>query len=194
MKNSFRFCRCLARGPDWHCNQSGFSLHDLLTTSAVAGVLSLGAVSMNGLVQDTRMTAAINQIMGDLSLARSEAVKRGSRVAICRSNDGLSCSGSAWNEGWIVFSDANKNYKLDDDENLILVQQGMPGDMTLRYGGEKMSYARLAYYPEGYARPNATFTLCNGRGSAKAKAVIINTVGRPRVSGKTLEDKPLTCS
>ncbi len=173
---------------------AGYSLHDLLVTSTVAGFLGLGAVSMHGLVQDTRMTAGVNELMGNLNLARSEAIKRGSRIAICRSQDGISCSGTGWNEGWIVFTDANENYKLDNNETLILVRPEMPGNMSLRYGGEKASYARLAYYPEGYARPNATFTFCDNRGSAKAKSVIINTVGRPYTSDKTWENEPLTCS
>lgn len=194
MKNSHDV---LSRKP-WRANprfhQTGYSIFDLIITSAVAGILSLGAVGMNGLVQDARMTSTVNLLMGDLSLARSEAIKRGSRVAICRSNDGISCSGSTWNGGWIVFSDANENYALDEGENLIRVQQGMQESMSLRYGGEIMSYTRLAYYPEGYARPNATFTFCDSRGSAKAKAVIINTVGRPYSSTKSWENKPLECS
>ena len=194
MNNNFHGLRHQSRRVSSRFTQSGYSIFDLIVTSAVAGVLSLGAVGMTGLVQDTRMTATVNLLMGDLSLARSEAIKRGSRVAICRSNDGISCSGSSWNEGWIVFSDANENYKLDDGENLVRVQQGMQENMSLRYGGEIMSYARMAYYPEGYARPNATFTFCDSRGSAKAKAVIINMVGRPYSSTKSWENKPLECS
>ena len=181
------------RAPTRHI-MAGYSLHDLLVTSTVAGFLGVGGASMAGLVQDARMTAAVNELMGNLNLARSESIKRGSRIAICRSQDGISCSGTGWNEGWIVFTDANENYKLDDDETLILVRQEMPGNISLRYGGEKASYARLAYYPEGYARPNATFIFCDNRGPVKAKSVIINTVGRPYTSDKTWEKKPLTCS
>src|SRR3990167_3640035 len=90
------------RAPTRHI-MAGYSLHDLLVTSTVAGFLGLGGASMAGLVQDARMTAAVNELMGNLNLARSESIKRGSRIAICRSQDGISCSGTGWNEGWIVF-------------------------------------------------------------------------------------------
>ncbi|HSW53103.1 MAG TPA: GspH/FimT family pseudopilin, partial [Sulfuricaulis sp.] len=85
-----------------------------MVTSVVAGVLSLGAVSMAGVMQDTRMTGMVNQLMGDLNLARSEAIKRNAVIALCKSDDGASCSRhAAWNDGWIVFVDDNNNHEVD---------------------------------------------------------------------------------
>src|SRR4030067_601946 len=91
--------------------QGGYSLYDLIITSAVASVLGVGAMGMSSLLQDARMTAATNQLMGHLSLARSEAIKRNARVTLCKSRDAVACTdASAWQEGWLVFADDNKNH------------------------------------------------------------------------------------
>lgn len=174
--------------------QAGYSVFDLIITSAVAGILSLGAVGMNGLVQDARMTAAVNQVMGDLNLARSEAIKRSAPITLCKSNDGASCSDeAAWRDGWIVYTDPNKNREVDTGEIIIRAQQALTGDMTLRYG-ETGTYTYVRYNSSGEASRAATFTFCDNRGADKAKAVIIFWTGRPRVSTRTSEDEPLSCS
>jgi type IV fimbrial biogenesis protein FimT len=174
--------------------QAGYSIYDLLITSAVASILGLGAVGMTGMVQDTRMTAAVNQLMGDLNLARSEAIKRHTIIALCKSDNGSSCSeDTAWNEGWIVFTDDNNNHDVDAGETVVRVQQALEGNLTLRYG-ETGTYTYVRYNPSGEAWPGATFSFCDSRGADKAKAVIVYWTGRPRVSARTSENKPLSCS
>lgn len=174
--------------------QAGYSIYDLLITSAVAGVLGVGAVGMTGLVQDARMTAAVNQLMGDLALTRSEAIKRNAIIALCKSGGGDSCStGTSWNDGWIVFTDDNNSHDVDPGETVIRVQQGLNGNLNLRYG-ETGAYSYVRYNPAGEAWPGATFTLCDDRGAGKAKAVIVYWTGRPRVSTRTSANAPLSCS
>ena len=174
--------------------QAGFSLHELLVTSVIAGVVGTGAVGFVGLMQDTRMTSAVNRIMGDLALARSEAIKRNATVTLCKSRDGNSCTDdSAWHEGWMIFADDNKNHDLDAGEAIIHVREALAGGMTLRYG-ETGTYTYVGYNTSGEAVRAATFTFCDGRGPEKAKAVIVYWTGRPRVSAKTSEGKLLRCS
>ncbi|GAB4513358.1 MAG: hypothetical protein Tsb0026_17950 [Sulfuricaulis sp.] len=174
--------------------QAGYSIFDLIVTSAVAGVLSLGAVGMNGLVQDARITVTVNQLMGDLSLARSEAIKRNTIIALCKSNNGVSCTtDTTWNKGWIVFTDDNNNHDVDTGETIVRVQQPLEGNLTLRYG-ETGTYSYVRYNPSGEAWPGATFSFCDGRGADKAKAIIVYWTGRPRVSSVNSSNGPLTCS
>ena len=170
--------------------QSGYSIFDLMVTSAVAGIISLGAVGMNGLAQDARMTATVNQLMADLSLARSESIKRSTIVIMCKSNNGSSCTDSSWDQGWIIFSDENNNHKVDTGEEIIHVQQMLSGSVTMRYGSLH-DYMRYAPTSETWS---GTFTLCDNRGSNNAKAVIVYWTGRPRVSTKTSDGKPLNCA
>lgn len=175
--------------------QSGYSIFDLIITSAVAGVLSLGAVGMNGLVQDTRISAMTNQLMGNLSLARSEAIKRGLPVSVCASTTGSECQGSReWSGGWIMFSDANGNGKLEPGESVLHVQQET-AIRSLRFGAWGPGTGRwVTYETDGTTKQNGTFTLCDDRGADKARAVILLGTGRPRVSSVNSSNGPLTCS
>ena len=174
--------------------QAGYSLHDLMITSTVVGVLGVGAAGMSGPVKDTRMTASVNQLMGHLNLARSEAIKRNARVYLCKSRDGLACTqDSAWQEGWLIYVDGNVNHNFDPGETAIYVQQALPANMTLQYGNTG-TYSYVGYNSSGEAIRAATFTFCDGRGPEKGKGVIVYWTGRPRVSTRTSEDKPLKCS
>lgn len=174
--------------------QAGFSLHELLVTSVIAGVVGTGAVGFASLMQDTRMTTAVNSLMGDLALARSTAITRNAMVTVCKSRDGSSCTdAAAWHEGWLVFADDNNNHDIDAGEMILHVQERLTGDMKLRYG-ETGGYHYVRYNSTGEAWPGATFTFCDRRGAQNAKAVVVYWTGRPRVSAKTSEGKPLRCS
>lgn len=174
--------------------QAGFSLYDLIVTSAVAGFVSISAVGMVSVVQDTRMTAEINELMVQLNLARSEAIKRGANVTLCKSDNGVDCvRGSDWHQGWMVFTDHNGNRQVDADETVIQIKRPPENSMTLNFAGALNHDHYIAYKPGGQAEPNGTFTFCDGRGAAHARAVIVLGTGRPRVSTKTSQNQPLSC-
>ena len=172
---------------------AGYSLHDLLVTSTVAGFLGLGGASMAGLVQDARMTAAVNELMGNLNLARSEAIKHGTAVTLCKSENGTDCAkGSEWHKGWVVFVDSNTNRQIDTGEAIIQIKQSLDA-VALNFAGALNHDRYVTYQPTGKAEPNGTFTFCDNRGAKKAKAVILLGTGRPRTSSKNSSNKPLVC-
>lgn len=166
---------------------------DTLATLAVAGVVvGSGAPAMQNLMHEQRLTTQVNQLLGDLHLARSESIKRGVPVVLCKSSDGVACSTTAdWQNGWLVFVDSDDDRVLDANESVVRVQQALAAGTTLRYG---TSYRYVYYKPDGAAWPNATFTFCDPRDAAYAKAIIISTAGRARVSSKSSSDGPLSCS
>ncbi len=174
----------------------GVHAPEAVTAAAITGVLlSMATPALHSLILNNHMTTEVNVLMAVLNSTRGEAIKRGSAVTVCTSPNGTNCSDdSEWRAGWIVFADLNGNHVMDNGETVIRAQQGWQGPLALRYGGPKESYSYLTYYPEGYARPNATFTFCDSRGPAKAKTILINTVGRPRSSTKNSENKQIDCS
>lgn len=172
---------------------AGHSMTQVLTTLAVTGtVVSSGVPAMQNLVHEQRLTTQVNQLLGDLHLARSESIKRGVPVVLCKSSDGVACSATMdWQNGWLVFVDADDDRVLDTNEPIVRVQQALAAGTTLRYG---TSYRYVYYKPDGAAWPNATFTFCDPRDAAYAKAIIITTAGRARVSSKSSNNGPLSCS
>jgi len=175
--------------------QSGFSLYDLIITSAVASVLGAGAMGMSSLVQDARMTAGVNQLMTQLSLARSEAIKRRSAITLCASTTSTECQGTRkWHDGWIMFWDPNGNGRLEPGESILRVQES-PAIKSLRLGAWGPGTGQwVTYEADGTTKQNGTFTFCDSRGTAKAKAVILLGTGRPRVSALSAGGDPLNCT
>jgi type IV fimbrial biogenesis protein FimT len=65
---------------------AGFTLAELLMTITIASILlALAIPSFRSLMVDSKLTAQVNDIVGAIRLARSEAIRRNTRVSFCRS-------------------------------------------------------------------------------------------------------------
>jgi type IV fimbrial biogenesis protein FimT len=177
--------------------QRAISLFDMLVTLVVAGTLTALAVpAFNQLTARTRITTQVNRLLTDLHLARSEAIKRGQQVVLCKSRNGRRCSeDGAWQHGWVVFVDGNLNHLAEPDESVIHVQDTQVGVEThlnaSGSGAQRNHY--LGFRPDGMSGKRGTFTFCDPTAPASARAIVIYWTGRARVSGKTAEGLPLTC-
>jgi len=108
---------------------SGFTLIELLTVITIAAILmALGVPSYKYVTNANRISGEVNGLLGDMQYARSEAIKEGQTVTVCGSTNSTSCSGStAWESGWIVFSDVNGTGAVDSAADTILrVQRAFP--------------------------------------------------------------------
>lgn len=100
----------------------GFTLVELLTVMTIVAILlSIGVPSYRYVTNTNRIAGELNGLLGDMQLARMEAIKQGLPVTICISSDGVNCLTAAndWKNGWIVFYDANGNGKVDSAEALL---------------------------------------------------------------------------
>ena len=159
----------------------GFTLIELLVTLSVASILLTMAVpSFQVFVQDSLLLTQSNSFSSAMMLAKSEAVKRSSPATICSSTNGTSCNGGAvWSNGWLVFADADGDGVVDANE---IIQVGAP--LT---GGNTLTFAafgdpsRVIYAASGFAlASNGTFSLCDSRGAAMSRRIILNNQGRLR--------------
>src|SRR4030066_1839600 len=87
----------------------GFTLIELVVAMAVAAILVVVAVpNLRSFIQNGRLITQTNDRVGDLGLARSEAIKRRANVGICQSTDGITCAGGGnWRDGRAIFVDVN---------------------------------------------------------------------------------------
>lgn len=89
----------------------GFTLIELMVTiSIVAILLGLVTPSFTSLLNTNRLATQANDILGALTVARSEAIRLDRRVVLCRSDDGANCSTASdrW-PGWLLFVDNDNN-------------------------------------------------------------------------------------
>lgn len=107
----------------------GFTLLELLVVIAIIAILAALAVpSFKNLIQSNTMSGAVNTFMADLRFARSESIRRGGAVIMCRSDDAettATCgTGSTvgWESGWIIFHDLNNTGTRTSNEPLLRVQ------------------------------------------------------------------------
>lgn len=173
----------------------GFSLLELLTALAVTGImLSLAIPSFYQQLQTNRIRTHINGIVAGLHLARAEAIRRNGTVLVCESRDLDSCTeGADWSRGWIVFADANRNNRRDQDEPVLHVHPPASPAIRIEFNGAGRNGDRWLQYRATGSTKNGTFTICDHRGTAHARAVILYRTGRPRVSTRSASGKPLRC-
>ena len=103
--------------------QRGFTLIELIITMVVAGVLLAVAIpSFTAMIKNNRLATSANAFVTAANIARSEAIKRGVRVTVCKSADGASCTTSDdWDQGWIVFADLDNNATVDAGDTLTRI-------------------------------------------------------------------------
>lgn len=171
-----------------HRRQTGLTLIELLVVLAIVSVLVGAAVpSFRGLIRSTQLRSATDDLFSSLLLARSEAAKRRSRVALCKSADGATCTAKGgWEQGWIVFHDANNDGQRDKVEPLVQRVDRLATDMRLSGNLNVAKY--ISYSPTGETKlasgafQAGTITLCNASsGGEDARQIVLNSVGRPRV-------------
>ncbi len=121
-------------------NQAGVTMLEVTLGLAVAGVLTTAAVpAFDKALRSRHLVPTTNELIATLNLARSEALARGTRVAVAARNGN-------WAEGWHVFVDANDNGVLDSGEHIVRQSAvAAPGmaitpNFGITYPGTVLSY------------------------------------------------------
>lgn len=157
----------------------GFTLIELLITALVAAIVLTYAIpSFRDMLRRNEVVAHTNDLTADLNAARTEAVKRGSRVAICASDDGSTCAGdNDWASGWLVFVDSSEGDDGPEMAEKLLVRSKTPQYMIMT-GPESVQYT-----PRGAVTttPEVPFSI-NDAGCAddRARQIQINAAGLAR--------------
>jgi len=195
VKNSRqRSCfRCKTHSARHEC---AFSLYEALVALTVVSTIATVAVpSVQQLLFSQRMSGAVNSLVTALHLARSEAIKRGERAALCPSTNGRACrnngvSGTAWEDGYLLYIDRNDNHEFDADDLPVRMFDHTTG-LFIRSSAHR---DHVTYQPNGMsAGTNITFTFCDKRGRGAPRAVIVSNSGRPRTSSQDASGGTISC-
>ena len=164
--------------------ERGFTLLELLVTIAVAAILvAVAFPSYRGVVDRNTIAARVNDLVGDLNYARSQAVTRGRSVHLCKSDDQETCASSAsdWSQGWIVYvSDLDSESDPEPTpDNLLRVHR--MSSYTVQIDSKGSRFAQEVWFDaNGFATGhNGTLVIKNTSGSRETHIVVSNS-GRIR--------------
>lgn len=137
----------------------GFTLLELMITISVAAILvGLAVPSFQYVFNVGRVTAPANELLAGIQVARMEAIRRGARTVVCRSDNPdaatptCSAAGGAW-PGWVAFVDTNSNNGLDAGEPLL--RSGVIAGPAVLNASSNVTNQRIVFRPDGLARTPA---------------------------------------
>ncbi|MBF0610064.1 MAG: prepilin-type N-terminal cleavage/methylation domain-containing protein [Magnetococcales bacterium] len=170
-------------------SQQGYTLVELMITLAVAGVMiAASAPLVTDILRTNRLTALSNQLIGTLGYARSEAIKRSSRVTMCRSSSGSTCDGTQWENGWLIFVDSDKNSAYTAGETILRVREALPTNFTMRGGSTTTSTITFLSSGAVSTSANGVFALCYNSSTSNMQGVVVNKMGRIRAAQDSNSD------
>ena len=125
-------------------SSNGFTLIELMVVIVLLGLVAGIAIpSFNDLIQSNRQTALTNSMVGLLSFARSEAIRRGESVTV-------TASGNAFQA------------QLGDGTVIRQLEDAEPGQISQVTGGSNTVFRATGLIT---AATNVNFTICAKSGS-----------------------------
>jgi type IV fimbrial biogenesis protein FimT len=187
----------------------GFTLIELLVTIVVLSILlGLAVPAFRSFMQNDQQWVQTSNLILSFNVARSEAIKNDSTVfplipggpgaQICTSNDGVACTGTPWNQGWIVLGADPANPQ--NPPKRLQVVGALPAGTTLtEVVGNNLSVTFLSNgtvntAPGALVNVNpavpvpVAFKMCDSRGGAYARYLQVGLMGRVTAAQKAGQD------
>lgn len=174
----------------------GVTLIELMVTVSIMSIMvMIAAPSLQSFVRSTQLRTSTNDLATVLVYARSEAIKRGYPVTVCKSANitasSPACttgSTATWQAGWLVFVDHDGDGTVD---------AGTPADVPLRIGSASTEGVSISggtnfanyikYLPNGVsegggASASGSFDVCY---YGEGRSINIGPTGRTQVESKS---------
>ncbi len=189
---------------------AGFTLIELLVTIVVLSILlGLAVPAFRSFMQNDQQWVQQQNLMLGLNTARSEAIKNDLTISpaipggaqICTSSNGLTCTATPWEQGWIVLGVDPANPGNPAGKRLQVVGALPPGT-TLTEASNNLSLTFLSNGALNTApgalnqpapNPPVTFKMCDIRGPTFARYLQVTSMGRVLASptpGMDLNNPP----
>lgn len=152
--------------------QYGLTLIELLVTLAILAILmTIALPSFRDFFASNRIATASSDLVTNLNLARSEAIRRGMPVRLVSTN-----GGGDWTGGWTIVVDTNNDGDYTDTGE------------ELRRAGQASTLITIAssfttmieFQPSGRANTAGNFFICHDANTGSAREISVNMIGRIR--------------
>jgi type IV fimbrial biogenesis protein FimT len=191
---------------------AGFTLMELLVVIAIIAVLSVIAIpSYKSVTAQDRMASELNDLNGDIELARSAAIKQGVTVTICAAptagiqppatNPACSANAAGWNAGWIVFTDVNgtngkptQQYTAATGDTLLRIHAPLQGGDTVNTTPATTTALTFNRMGGSSVAANVTLSLHDPNNTAAwIRCLVVSEVGLAAQNTSTSGPAPGTC-
>lgn len=176
-------------------SQAGFNLLELLVVVIILGIVfAVGFPSFQFVTNSGRVSNPANELLATLQLARMEAIRRGQRTVVCRSENPLAaaptCTTTAGNwGGWLAYVDVNANDAFDGTDVRLRTHNINPPTVVVASAAVSGASSRVIFRPDGLARTaaggllGATIRVCvaTTRPADNARDVVITAGSRTAV-------------
>ena len=162
----------------------GFTIVELVIAIGLAALLAAAAVpAFHDWLGADQLANHARHLAESMTRARTEAIRRGHRVNLCKSPDREQCADlGSWDGGFVMYVDINHDGRIDAGEPVLGIEARAPPGVTVAANRPLDDY--VSYTSIGHARmlngalQMGTFTLCK-RGQRALHVVLANS-GRVR--------------
>jgi len=184
----------------------------MVTVGTSLILLSVAAPDFSAFIQNNRVKTATEDLVSAIHTARTEAIKRGSAVILCRTGnpgsdpaslgcmanqpDGAPNGEKDWSAGWIMYSKpgysgsgGGANYDYTTDGAPLMVGNLSASGVTVNSNADGNRW--LTFFGDGTLNEGgfALYAVCDDRGVSEGRLITIPLVGRPHVS-----QSPASCT
>jgi type IV fimbrial biogenesis protein FimT len=182
--------------------RAGFTLIELLVTIVVASILlGLAVPAFRSFMQNDQQWVQQQNLLLSLNTARSEAIKNDTTMnfpapaaaqggaQICSSTNGVTCTNTPWEQGWIVLGVDPAN--PGNPAKPLQVVGALPPGTTLTEVGGNLA---VTFLSNGAVVAPVAFRMCDIRGPTFARYLQVTAMGRVLASstpGMDLTNTPI---
>jgi type IV fimbrial biogenesis protein FimT len=161
-----------------------FTLVELLVALGIAALLAAAAVpTFRDWLGAYQLANHAKHVAETMTRARTEAIRRGHRVNLCKSPDLRQCAGEgSWEGGFLMYVDLNRDGRVDAGEPVLGIDGHAPPGITITANRPLDEY--VSYTSVGHARQlngalqMGTLTIC--KSGQRALLVVLAGSGRVR--------------